>query len=79
MVQWLGRLTFPAKGPGSIPGWGTKIQQTRCPKKKRHWAQVPWAPETCTQTQSLYASQPSDRDSIAGPLPGSLDSKTKFV
>ena len=27
-VQWLGRLTFTAKGPGSIPGWGTKIPQS---------------------------------------------------
>ena len=27
-VQWLGRLIFTAKGPGSIPGWGTKIPQS---------------------------------------------------
>ena len=26
-VQWLGHLTFTAKGLGSIPGWGTKIPQ----------------------------------------------------
>ena len=24
-VQWLGLSTFIAEGPGSIPGWGTKI------------------------------------------------------
>ena len=27
MVHWLGLSTFFAKGPGSIPGWGTKIPQ----------------------------------------------------
>ena len=27
MVQGLGICTFTAKGPGSIPGWGTKISQ----------------------------------------------------
>ena len=25
MVQWLRLHTFTGKGPGSIPGWGTKI------------------------------------------------------
>ena len=24
---WLGLCAFTAKGPGSIPGWGTKIPQ----------------------------------------------------
>ena len=27
VVQWLGLCTFTAKGPGSIPGRGTKILQ----------------------------------------------------
>ena len=27
MVQWLGLHAFTAKGPGSIPGQGTKIPQ----------------------------------------------------
>ena len=26
-VQWLGLRTLTAEGPGSIPGWGTKILQ----------------------------------------------------
>ena len=26
-VQWLELGTFTAKGPGSIPGWGTKVPQ----------------------------------------------------
>ena len=26
-VQWLGLGAFTAEGPGSIPGWGTKIPQ----------------------------------------------------
>ena len=26
-VQWLGLHAFTAKGPSSIPGWGTKIPQ----------------------------------------------------
>ena len=31
VVQWLGLRAFTAEGPGSIPGWGTKIlQATRC-------------------------------------------------
>ena len=25
MVQWLGLHAFTALGPGSIPGWGTKM------------------------------------------------------
>ena len=33
-VQRLGLRTFIAKGPGSIPGWGTKIPQAaRCGQK----------------------------------------------
>ena len=28
-VQWLGLGTFTAEGPGSIPGWGTKILQAK--------------------------------------------------
>ena len=27
VVQWLGLHGFSAMGPGSIPGWGTKISQ----------------------------------------------------
>ena len=27
VVQWLGLVTFTAGGPGSTPGWGTKIPQ----------------------------------------------------
>ena len=34
-VQWLGFRALTAKGPGSIPGGGTKIPQaTRCGQKK---------------------------------------------
>ena len=36
MVQWLGLGAFTAKGPGSIPGWGTKNPQaTWCGQKKK--------------------------------------------
>ena len=45
-VQWLGRVAFTAKGPGSIPGQGTRIP-TSCsvwPKKKetktRTWKDI---------------------------------------
>ena len=35
MVQWLGLCALTAEGPGSIPGWGTKIPQAAwCGKKK---------------------------------------------
>ena len=36
-VQWLGFGVFTARGPGSTPGWGTKIPQAarRGPKKKK--------------------------------------------
>ena len=27
VVWWLGLCSFTAKGPGSVPGWGTKILQ----------------------------------------------------
>ena len=27
-LQWVGLHTSTAEGPGSIPGWGTKIPQT---------------------------------------------------
>ena len=36
VVQWLGLHAFTAMGPGSVPGWGTKILQTaRCRQKKK--------------------------------------------
>ena len=37
-VQWLGLGAFIAVGPGSIPGWGTKIPQAAQsgPKKKKN-------------------------------------------
>ena len=28
-VQWLGLYPLTAKGQGSIPGWGTKVPQTK--------------------------------------------------
>ena len=35
VVQWLELCIFTAKGPGSIPGWGTKIPQViQCGGKK---------------------------------------------
>ena len=35
MVQWLGLGALTAEGPGSIPGWGTKILlAVRCGQKK---------------------------------------------
>ena len=35
-VQWLGLGAFTAEGPGSIPGWGTKIPQAVwCRQKKK--------------------------------------------
>ena len=38
IVHWLGLCIFTAEGPGSIPGWGTKIlqsQSTAIKKKKK--------------------------------------------
>ena len=36
VVQWLGLRASTAKGPGSIPGWGTKILQAMwCSQKKK--------------------------------------------
>ena len=35
-VQWLGLGAFTAVGPGSIPGWGTKIPQALGQKTKKH-------------------------------------------
>ena len=49
MVQWLGLLAFTAKGPGSIPGQGTKIPQATRPKKKEkisYLKQVSHSPHT---------------------------------
>ena len=34
VVQWLGLCTSTVGGPGSIPGWGTKILQSAPAKKK---------------------------------------------
>ena len=33
VVQWLGLCVFTAKGPGSIPGQGTKIPQAMQPSQ----------------------------------------------
>ena len=35
MVQWLELNDSTAGGPGSIPGWGTKIPHALKPKKKK--------------------------------------------
>ena len=36
MVQWLGLRASTAGGPGSIPGWGTKIPQAVwCDQKRK--------------------------------------------
>ena len=34
VVQWLGHCALTAKGPGSIPGRGTKVPQAAPPKKE---------------------------------------------
>ena len=35
-AQWLALCDFTAQGPGSIPGWGTKIlQATQSSQKKK--------------------------------------------
>ena len=44
MVQWLGLCTFTAVGLGSIPGWGTKIQQAAMHSQKKK--KLPWLPST---------------------------------
>ena len=35
VVQWLGLCTFTAKGPGSVPGRGTKIPQAMQHSQKK--------------------------------------------
>ena len=35
MVQWLGPHALNAKGPDSVPGWGTKILQAEQYGQKR--------------------------------------------
>ena len=35
VVQWLQLCAFTANGPGSIPGWGTKIPQTAQHSQKK--------------------------------------------
>ena len=41
VVQWLGLHAFTAEGPGSIPGWGTRIPQAlqhgQIKKKKKRF------------------------------------------
>ena len=40
-VQWLRLHVFAAEGPGSIPGWGTKIPQAHGEaRKKSEWGSV---------------------------------------
>ena len=36
VIQWLGFCAFTAKGPGSTPGQGSKIQQAVWPKQKQN-------------------------------------------
>ena len=36
VMQWLGFCAFTAKGPGSTPGQGTKIQQAAWSKQKQN-------------------------------------------
>lgn len=35
IVQWLGLCTFTARGPKSVPGWGTEIPQAALHGKKK--------------------------------------------
>lgn len=47
VMQWLGFCAFTAKGPGSTPGQGSKIQQAVWPKQKQNkMTQKPPPPPT---------------------------------
>ena len=51
VIQWLGFCAFTAKGPGSTPGQGSKIQQAVWPKQKQNkMKQKP--PTTTTKSMS---------------------------
>ena len=52
-VQWLGLSTFIAEGPGSIPGWGTKIPQAVQSDKKRKKGTLP-LPKPKIPQKTLY-------------------------
>ena len=51
-VQWLGLHATTAGGPGSIPGWGTKLHKLSgaAKKKKTAWVQIQTPPLTCSVT-----------------------------
>ena len=52
MVQGLGLCAFTAEGPGSIPGWGTKILQAAwCSQKKKKKS-------NCTVRETEACSRP---------------------
>ena len=61
-VQWLGRCTSTAGGPGSIPAWGTKILQAvqsnrKKPKnKKQSLNEVRGEPRRNIREKSLSGS-----------------------
>ena len=44
VVQWLELSGSTAGGPGSIPGWGTKIPHALQPKKKKNTMKKPTIP-----------------------------------
>ena len=45
VVQWLELSGSTAGGPGSIPGWGTKIPHALQPKKKKHHEKTNYPPQ----------------------------------
>ena len=61
MAQWLGLSALTARGPGSIPGWGTKILQAtqwHSPSKKNIYIHT----HTHTHTHThIYTALGSDK------------------
>ena len=55
VAQWLGLYAFTAKGPGSIPGWGTKIPQASHSEKTSQKSGHLWGVrEPSTSGKCLY-------------------------
>ena len=63
VVQWLGLHASTAGGPGSIPGWGTKILQAAQHGQKKNPKKLQW---DITSHQSEWPSSKSLQTINAG-------------
>ena len=75
-VQSLGFSAFTVEGPGSIPGWGTKIlQAAKCGhRKKKKKKEVSYGGMRKLEYLSIKSDQSHDPTQMVEPIPAATES-----